>query len=572
MAVANIAWILASHGRRVLVIDWDLEAPGLHRYFHPFLADKELENSPGLIDFFVEFASAAPRRGATGTAPSDDRWWEPHADLLRCTTSLEWDFPDEGTIDFVPAGRQDAGYPLRVTGFNWPAFYRELGGGVFLEAVKARLRNSYDYVLVDSRTGISDTAGICTVQIPDDLVVCFTLNQQSIKGAAAVAASADSQRRKAHGEPGLRVWPVPTRVELGEKERLDVACERARRTFDAYIRHLSREERAAYWEGVEVLYQPYYAYEEVLAVFAERRRQRGSLLTSFEQLTRYVTDGDVTELGRMGETARLAGLEKFTQRRQPASPQGPACLVYSSRARAIGSRIGAALHRASVPFLDVSESDSDESQRQRIETALVSSGVTIGLIERERSDSVEFALTRARRHGLRIVPVIAPGADVADVPEEIAGSLAFRLRESNLDSDVQRLAVRVRDLLVADAQNEADLDPDDDQKGRWGGSPEANGRHLSAKVSEISKDWFQIVLEVAASDGGERSLEGEVSFHLHSTFPRPTVTVPAVNGVAQLGLRAWGAFTVGAVADEGRTCLELDLSLDRSYPARFRER
>src|SRR6476659_2318453 len=59
MALANVAWILASAGKRVLIIDWDLEAPGLHRYFHPFLADKELSETEGLIDFFVEFAVAA---------------------------------------------------------------------------------------------------------------------------------------------------------------------------------------------------------------------------------------------------------------------------------------------------------------------------------------------------------------------------------------------------------------------------------------------------------------------------------------------------------------------------------
>lgn len=35
MAMANVAWILATNGKRVLVMDWDLEAPGLHRYFAP---------------------------------------------------------------------------------------------------------------------------------------------------------------------------------------------------------------------------------------------------------------------------------------------------------------------------------------------------------------------------------------------------------------------------------------------------------------------------------------------------------------------------------------------------------
>ena len=43
MALANIACILADeqklkNGKGVLMIDWDLEAPGLHRYFRNNLA------------------------------------------------------------------------------------------------------------------------------------------------------------------------------------------------------------------------------------------------------------------------------------------------------------------------------------------------------------------------------------------------------------------------------------------------------------------------------------------------------------------------------------------------------
>jgi cellulose biosynthesis protein BcsQ len=34
MALANVAWILAANGKRVLVADWDLESPGLHRFYH----------------------------------------------------------------------------------------------------------------------------------------------------------------------------------------------------------------------------------------------------------------------------------------------------------------------------------------------------------------------------------------------------------------------------------------------------------------------------------------------------------------------------------------------------------
>src|SRR5262245_65998079 len=69
MAVANVAWILASGGKRVLTVGWDLEAPGLHRYYTPFLGDKDLTGSDGLIDLLIEFRDATAT-GSAGANPS----------------------------------------------------------------------------------------------------------------------------------------------------------------------------------------------------------------------------------------------------------------------------------------------------------------------------------------------------------------------------------------------------------------------------------------------------------------------------------------------------------------------
>ena len=46
MALANVAWILASSGLKVLVVDWDLESPGLHKYFQPFLDPAKITATP----------------------------------------------------------------------------------------------------------------------------------------------------------------------------------------------------------------------------------------------------------------------------------------------------------------------------------------------------------------------------------------------------------------------------------------------------------------------------------------------------------------------------------------------
>src|SRR5262249_8258966 len=153
-------------------IDWDLEAPGLHRYLHPFLSDKEVACSPGLIDFLWEFVVKARDESIDHSG----LWYLPYSDLLRYAISIEWDFQDEGVLHIISAGRQDGDYPRLVSQFDWNTFYDRMRGGVLLEVVKEQLRKRYDYVLIDSRTGLSDTSGICAVQMPDDLVCCFTMN------------------------------------------------------------------------------------------------------------------------------------------------------------------------------------------------------------------------------------------------------------------------------------------------------------------------------------------------------------------------------------------------------------
>jgi FxsC-like protein len=317
MALANVAWILASSGKRVLVLDWDMEAPGLHRYFHPFLEDKEQTSSEGIIDFVIEFAAEA----LSPSGPHEKDWYVPFANILRYASSLNWKFEPPGmseptgTLDFVPAGRQGPDYATRVNSFNWQKFYERLSGGVFIEAAKQSMAG-YDYVLVDSRTGVSDTSGICTIQMPDTLVVCFTYNIQSIEGAVAVAESALQQRRSPSGEPTLRILPVPMRVEFAEKKKLDAAKEVARARFGPMLWHLTEARRAKYWERVQVSYQPFYAYEETLATFGDKPREPDTLLSKMEIITEYLT-GKVTRFPSLPEKKRLEWLAKFTRQPTP---------------------------------------------------------------------------------------------------------------------------------------------------------------------------------------------------------------------------------------------------------------
>src|SRR5262249_13077716 len=224
MALANFAWIVAASGRRVLAIDWDLEAPGLHRYFRPFLIDPDLFETDGLIDAFWSIAASAVADGPSieTRATGENKEAGIVEALEDATRRLDWKFPTGGYIDFIGAGRRGGTYSERVTNFDWKRFY-ELGGARMLTAAKPHLRKRYDWGLIDSRTGVSDTSGICTIQMPDTVIAYFTLNRQSIDGVTAILRSIRAFRSPSVDGSIIDFFPVATRIENAEQGRLEVA-------------------------------------------------------------------------------------------------------------------------------------------------------------------------------------------------------------------------------------------------------------------------------------------------------------------------------------------------------------
>jgi CO dehydrogenase nickel-insertion accessory protein CooC1 len=354
MALANVAWILASNGKRVLAVDWDLESPGLHKFFHPFLDESTVSATPGVIEIINDYASAAVDPG-----PRNNDWHVEFARVERHAVSLDWSFPDGGKLDFLSAGRQNRDYSAAVCSLDWDNFYDRLGGGRFFRAMRDDMKQKYDYVLIDSRTGLSDVADICTIELPDVLTICFTLSDQSIEGAANVARQISGRYR----DRNIRVLPVPMRIEDGEKEKLDVGRALARMKFEGFPAGMTPEGSALYWASVEVPYKPFYAFEETLATFGDDPGSPASLLSSFERITDSVTSGDVTAMRPIAEELRLQYKEAFA-RRQPA-PSTQVYVSYVPEDRMWADWIEAVLTRAGFrvlprsTVLTASEGDGD---------------------------------------------------------------------------------------------------------------------------------------------------------------------------------------------------------------------
>ncbi len=435
--LANVAWLLAANGYRVLAIDWDLEAPGMHRYFRPFLADEDLKQTDGVIDFAADYCVAATLAhfadSSDGGAPKSrelqsEPWFADSADITRLAVPLQWEFGRGGSLEFVGAGRQGVSYSTRVNSFSWRDFYEKFGGGPMLDRAASLMRERFDFVLLDSRTGVSDTSGICTVQFPETLVTCFTLNNQSVDGAAGVATSARKQN------PALRVLPVPMRIDNSETDKLDARRLYAMRTFGSLVPGDSDGSREAYWADVEVLYVPYYAYEETLATFKDRPGQAYTLLSAAERLANLI----VRERSRATaheEPVRAVRISESRRQEVLAMYEGKARRTASaSEISQVGATVFVSYARSDIRYatplydwlaeslgtrrvlMDSAFVPGDDWQAAALSAIAQAAAVLVvvgpGWETSGPGDAVVREVTIALESGRRVIPVLVGGAEL----------------------------------------------------------------------------------------------------------------------------------------------------------------
>ena len=304
MAMANLAWILAANGKRVLIVDWDLESPGLHRYFAPSLLDPQaLAATQGVVNMVREFEDLAAE------TPDEDRspnWYRALARVSDYAIAVRWPFPGDGALHYMSSGLQNRSYSSTVATLDWERFYERLGGGELFNAFREDMKQNYDYAFIDSRTGLSDVADICTLHLPDVVVDCFTPNNQGLEGALMVASSVS----KFTNHP-IRLLAVPMRVDEAEKNKAEAGRAAARARF-AELK-LDELASARYWGQVEIPYIPFYNYEETLATFADDPNDQHTLLRAYIRLAEVLTQGEVTGLPEMEETERKAILSEVSR-------------------------------------------------------------------------------------------------------------------------------------------------------------------------------------------------------------------------------------------------------------------
>lgn len=163
-ALTHVAAILAMRGRKVVVVDLDLEAPGLSSAFG-------LE-APlyGLVDYFYERAYMP-----------DDEEVKPAISVTEifCEIPLQ---EASGRLFVVPAGVLNLDYVAKVDDLRSTTITArgESLWSIFFQEITEQLQP--DILLVDSRTGINEWGAFSLLQAADKAVIFLYPNEQNKQG------------------------------------------------------------------------------------------------------------------------------------------------------------------------------------------------------------------------------------------------------------------------------------------------------------------------------------------------------------------------------------------------------
>jgi hypothetical protein len=278
MALANVAVLLASNGHKILIVDWDLEAPGIEHYFRGYLVepkDKERkEPRPGVVDLMQARAKDSEIDWRKGVATAALRGSEIH---------------------ILGAGQRSPTYANALAALSWKDLFNNHDLGRYLEQLRGEWTAAYDFVLVDSRTGITDIGGICTIHLPDVVVALFTSNEQSLTGVVQVMR--DARREQAAlpvDRSRLLILPLPSRDESqSEHQRSEEWYVRFARELDEFYREWlpARLTAAEALDILRIPYKAYWSFGEPLPVIEEGISRPTSLGYAYAMVASLIESG-----------------------------------------------------------------------------------------------------------------------------------------------------------------------------------------------------------------------------------------------------------------------------------------
>jgi MinD-like ATPase involved in chromosome partitioning or flagellar assembly/energy-coupling factor transporter ATP-binding protein EcfA2 len=232
--LVNLAsYFCYEEGKKILIVDWDLEAPGIHHYF-----ENTNNNQNGLIELFNSYVKLISK----GQNVNKNNIEFINEDFISVNISKN-NSNKIGRIDFIPSANYSKGIKYvssTINAFNWRQFYDELDGANYLELFKQKLKSlNYDYILIDSRTGLSDYLGICNVQLPELNVILVAPTNQNFTGALEICAGIKNSTYVIKGNRKPLILPILSRIDLSIEKKSNQWINRFKSEFKEYISYIT---------------------------------------------------------------------------------------------------------------------------------------------------------------------------------------------------------------------------------------------------------------------------------------------------------------------------------------------
>jgi eukaryotic-like serine/threonine-protein kinase len=287
MALANVACLLGQEVRdskNILVVDWDLEAPGQHYYLLDADQSDVAAHHLGIVDLFTSIQRYI--KSSTHLDSLDDFFSRTQLSDYIMTTRAS-------NVFLMPAGILDNDYQSRLMALDWQNMYAAFPD--LYQDFAVQLSKTYQTVFIDSRTGMTDTSNICTSLLPDKLVVVFTPNRQNLTGVEALIRQSTEYRRRSADLRPLMVYPLPSRIDQ-QNESIRERWRRgdARRRIEGYEPQFERILKDAYgladcsleryFNLIQLQHSPEYSYGEPVVTLDPESSDRFSLLQSYKSL------------------------------------------------------------------------------------------------------------------------------------------------------------------------------------------------------------------------------------------------------------------------------------------------
>jgi cellulose biosynthesis protein BcsQ len=291
MAVANVGILLASWGYKTLMIDLDLEAPGLNYFF--------VDLAPGRVQRAID----NPERGALDVLEAIFNHDSHKVSIGIHDSPVPLSLPgiEPQKLLLLGAGHFDDDYYSRVRRLDAHSAYSNRNAGVAAESFRDQLRDAYDFVLIDSRTGNTEIGGLNTVQLPDLIAALFTPTQQALLGVLDILNRAERARQRLpFPRPRVPILPVPSRIDVSAEYQLSQRWFRKiTQEFEAFIAPWIPIGINAqrFYENVKLPQIPYFGYGERLPVIEQGTSDPAGLGYAYENIAALLAQ-NLTDVGQ----------------------------------------------------------------------------------------------------------------------------------------------------------------------------------------------------------------------------------------------------------------------------------